>query len=88
MNVVGRALPFTSITVEATNPVPVTVITGEDAPTVSVVGLMAEIVGAGFGATIVNVAAAEAPPPGFEFTAVRERLPAADTSAALSVTLT
>lgn len=88
MNVVGRALLFTLITVEATNPVPVNVITGEDAPTVSVVGLMAEIVGAGFGATIVNVATAEVPPPGFVFTAVRERLPAVETSATLSATLT
>jgi len=49
---------------------------------------MAEIVGIGLGAEIVNVAGAEVPPLGFEFTAVRERLPAADTSAALSVTLT
>lgn len=87
-NVVGRALPFTSITVDATKPVPVIVITGEEAPTASVVGLIAEIVGAGFGAMIVNVAGAEVPPPGFAFTAVRERLPAVDMSAALSVTLT
>jgi hypothetical protein len=85
---VVRALPFTSITVAATNPVPVTAIVKEVAPTVSVEGEVLVIVGAKFGAVTVTVAAVDVPPPGAGFTAVNERLPAAATSAAVNDTLT
>jgi hypothetical protein len=88
VKLVDLALPFTLITVEETNPVPVTTTFAESVPTSSVAGSNAEIVGAGFGTTIVTVAAVEVPPPGFVFTAVRERLPAVEMSAALSATLT
>ena len=70
LKVVVRAPPFTSITVEAMKPVPVTAITGEDAPTSSVAGLTAVIAGAGFEARTATVAAVEVPPPGAGFTAV------------------
>ena len=87
VKLVGRALPFTLITVEETNPVPATTTFADSVPTSSVAGSKVDTVGTGFGATIATVVAVEVPPPGFEFTAVRERLPAVDTSAALSVTL-
>jgi hypothetical protein len=69
-------------------PVPITEITGEDAPTSSVAGLTDVIAGAGFDATTATVAAVEVPPPGVGFTAVKERPPAADRSATVSATLT
>jgi hypothetical protein len=45
--VVGRAFPFTSITVAGSNPVPATVTTGELVPVVSIAGEIEEIVGDG-----------------------------------------
>jgi hypothetical protein len=75
------------MTVEATKPVPVTTITREAVPTTSVVGLIAEIVGTGFEAMTGIDMAVEVPPPGAGFTAVRDRLPAAATSAAARATL-
>ena len=47
VTVVARAAPFTLMTVAGTNPVPVTVITGEVAPVAMLVGDMSVIVGAG-----------------------------------------
>jgi hypothetical protein len=47
MNEVGRGLPFTSITVVGTNPVPVTVTVGEAVPVSSVAGETDARVGAG-----------------------------------------
>jgi hypothetical protein len=47
VKVVVRDAPFTSITVAGTNPVPVTVTTGEAAPVDSLVGDMDVTVGAG-----------------------------------------
>ena len=88
VKVVVRALPFTSITVEGVKPVPLTAITGDEVPMTSVAGLTEVIVGVGFEATIGNVAGVEVPPPGAGFTAVKERLAIADTSAAVSVRLT
>lgn len=86
--VVDRALPLTSITVEDRKLVPVTVITGDAAPTTSDAGFNAERVGDGLAATTATAVAVEVPPPGVGFTAVRERLVAAATSAAVSATLT
>jgi hypothetical protein len=47
INVVGRAVAFTLITVVDTKPVPVTVTTGDGAPNSSLVGDIDEIVGEG-----------------------------------------
>jgi hypothetical protein len=45
--VVGRVFPFNSITVAGSNPVPVTVITGELVPVASIAGEIEESVGEG-----------------------------------------
>jgi len=87
-SVVERALPFTSITVDDTKPVPETTMIGDAEFTVSVAGLSALIVGTGFGAVMAMDAAVDVPPPGVGFTAVTERLPVPAKSADVSVTLT
>jgi hypothetical protein len=85
--VVARGLPFTLTTEAVTNVLPVTVIVAGDVPPIGSAG--------GFsvstptdGLFTASEAAADVPPPGVGFAAVNARLPVADTSAAVSVTLT
>src|SRR6202044_2429725 len=84
---VDRGDPFTWTTEAVTNLSPVTVrVAGVVVPAASVDGLtwMAPT----GGLLIATWAAAEVPPPGGGFTAVSERFPVADTSAAARVTFT
>jgi hypothetical protein len=82
MNVVLRALPFHWTTDAATNPPPVTVSVSAPEATFAEAGRIDATTGAGFG-VMVNVAPAEAPPPGAGLTTVTVAVPALARSAAV-----
>lgn len=84
--VVDRGLPFTFTTEPLTKPMPATVTVVAAEPTVVVAGLSASPVGMPLLTGIEAVA--DVPPPGAGFTILRERLPAAATSAAVRETMT
>lgn len=63
INVVARAEPFTLITVDGTNPVPLTVITADAVPVSSVVVDKDAIVGAGLSTSRLTAVALLLPPP-------------------------
>ena len=84
--IVVRALPFTSITVVGTNPVPATEITGDTAPSTTDAGIVCVIAGAGF--VTSRLAAALDPLPAEPFHATTESCDPLATCAAVTVTVT
>ena len=87
-NVVGRLEPFHCTTDELTNRLPVTVSVNDGPPARALLGDSSAATGAGFGATIVNVRAADVPPPGAGVTTVTGTVPAVAMSAAAIVART
>jgi hypothetical protein len=85
-NVVATAVPLTCTMESAKKFVPAIEIVGDPTPITATLGSRLLTIGAGL--LTANVAVDEVPPPGGALIAVRERLFAVDTSAAVSVTAT
>jgi hypothetical protein len=81
-NVVGRLLPFQRTTDVMAKLLPVAVSVNATPPAVVLVGLIELSVGAGFVAVMLNVFAADVPPPGVGVNTVTEALPVAAMSLA------
>src|SRR5207249_4118769 len=79
-NVVVRAAPFQRTSEAATKPLPVTVTVKAAPPTVALAGATVESVGTG--ALVMNVRAADVPPPGAGLNTVTEAVPGVATSTA------
>ena len=80
-NVVVRLLPFQRTTDEATKLVPVAVSVNAPLPTAAVLGEIEVAVGTGL--LMVNVLAADVPPPGVGVNTVTDAVPAVAISAAV-----
>lgn len=84
----ARAAPFTCTADARMKFVPVTVTVAGAVPPVSTILGESVMEGPGAGLLMAIGKAADVPPPGVEFTAVSDRLPALDTSFAVRVTFT